>query len=228
MTISKLTIKIKGKRFGRLIAIRETSVVKRKYFAWLFLCDCGKKKKLFPHDVIQGITKSCGCLARDLSRKRNKTHGMSNTPTWVSWRGMRKRCLEKGYHAYPRYGGRGIKICDRWNSFENFLADMGERPPGTTLDRIDVNGNYEPGNCRWADWVTQAKNRRKRNVYSERVNKNSVLFTLNNESKTVAHWSRKTGIAYHRIWARIKHGWPHDMVLSPENHLNNSPMKKAD
>lgn len=92
----------------------------------------------------------------------NTRHGLSNTPTHVTWMSMNQRCNDPGAVQYPYYGGRGITVCDRWQSFENFLADMGERPEGLTLDRIDGDGNYEPGNCRWATKSEQAKNRKKR------------------------------------------------------------------
>jgi hypothetical protein len=101
----------------------------------------------------RSLVKGCGCL-----RDHRATHRMHLTPTWRTWRAMLNRCSNPNWHAFDRYGGRGIKVCARWHKFEDFFADMGERPEGRTIDRIDVDGNYEPGNCRWADAKTQSLN----------------------------------------------------------------------
>lgn len=149
---------ILGARFGRLVA--KESFGKK----WLFVCDCGAEKLIFANNVKRGLTKSCGCLNKKLSGARGKqlcsTHGMSKTSEYKIWQGMRQRCENENDKDFPNYGGRGIRVCDRWGSFENFLADMGPRPAGMSIDRKKVDGNYSPSNCRWATPTTQNRNRR--------------------------------------------------------------------
>ena len=125
------------------------------------------------------------------------THGMSGTPAHASWRAMLDRCRRQKCAAYKNYGGRGITVCERWESFENFLADMGHRPEGKELDRIDNDGNYEPGNCRWATTSEQALNRR------------SVAYAvIDGERKPLVHWAAQNGLKAETAKARYRKGWP--------------------
>lgn len=136
--------------------------------------------------------------------KHGHTRNGSPSRTWKSWEAMRGRCQRPTDQAYDRYGGRGISVCERWDDFANFLADMGERPPGKTLDRIDVNGNYEPGNCRWATRAEQGDNRR-----------DTVRLTVGGVTRTLVEWSRCTGIKRTTIRRRMEKGWPPERCLAP-------------
>lgn len=137
---------------------------------FLCRCECGTERPV-RHDLLSArISLSCGCLARERSARR-RTHGRTSQGrtngdrTYVSWKGMKQRCYDQEHENYPNYGALGVSVCERWrNSFANFVADMGERADGMTLDRIDPAGNYEPSNCRWADWVTQNNNKRHQQV----------------------------------------------------------------
>jgi hypothetical protein len=145
------------------------------------------------------------------------THGMSNTPTWKSWMSMRQRCNNSSNIAYHNYGGRGIKVCDRWmNSFENFYEDMGERPEGTSLERIDNDADYCAANCRWASPLEQSSNQR-----------NNRLLTHKGETLTVMQWSRRTGLSKHVIGTRLKHGWSIKKTLETPRHGSRAEAKNS-
>jgi hypothetical protein len=158
--VSKPGIPI-GQRFGRLVVVElseaRTNSGSRKY---LCVCDCGIEKLFSAADLRRGDSKSCGCLKRERQVEGSRTHGSSRTPTYVTWTAMRRRCYNPNYGGFQYYGGRGIKVCERWQNFENFLQDMGERPVGMTIDRKNVNGHYDPANCHWATPIEQSRNRR--------------------------------------------------------------------
>lgn len=167
---------ITGKKFGNLTAVKK---IDSKY--WLFKCDCGKEKKIKKTNVVCGITKSCGCLWYKEVALGNKKHGMSKTRLYECWRDMRNRCYLKTRYDYKRYGGRGIVVCDEWkNKFEPFYdwAINNGYKDYLTIDRIDVNGNYCPENCRWATKKEQALNRR-----------TTVFVEYNGEKHSLKDWA---------------------------------------
>lgn len=153
-------IDITGHRFGRLVAI---SYVNPK--RWLCRCDCGTETIIPGDNLRRAITKSCGCLRTEVTRSRSYKHGHNirghRSSSYRSWANMIERCTNPHDTDWKNYGGRGIAVCDRWrHSFEAFLEDMGEKPPGHSIDRINNDGNYEPGNCRWATASEQQHNKR--------------------------------------------------------------------
>lgn len=172
-------------------------------------CTCGQRAIVKGSFLVAGVTKSCGCRRIDALVAHRRTHGMRKTPTYKAWCGMKERCTGQGRKDYSRYGGRGIAVCERWlHSFENFFADMGERPSkGHSIDRIDVNGNYSPENCRWATASEQQNNTRRNRVIA-----------YNGVTQTLHHWSVATGIKQGTIWKRLKDGWSVEEALTIPIH----------
>jgi hypothetical protein len=163
-----------GCQFERLTVIKRAANMEDGGVAWLCRCSCGTEVIVRSEHLRYGRTRSCGCLRREVSaaqaRAHSTTHGRAGSPEHSSWHAMLDRCRNPNSHARRWYADRGITVCARWDpprggSFQNFFDDMGPRPEGRTLDRIDNDGNYEPGNCRWATLAEQGASRRKANQY---------------------------------------------------------------
>lgn len=155
-------INLTREKFNKLV-VESYAGKRNNAHYWNCICDCGNKKAIPGSNIKNGQAKSCGCLRIEATTKRLTTHGKSRTPTYNIWCSMRERCSNEKVKNYHRYGGRGVKVCARWeNSFESFYFDMGEKPEGLSIDRIDNNGNYEPGNCKWSTNCEQSSNRRTR------------------------------------------------------------------
>ena len=164
-----------GKRFGRLTVLEEVGKNNQGGVTWLCQCDCkseGSKIVVCGGDLSRGNTKSCGCYKREKVKRDNIKHGQASrknsTPEYRAWAHMMERCYNPKEAGYHNYGGRGIKVCERWHDFENFYEDMGKKPEGLTLERINTNGNYEPENCKWATWEEQRQNQRARGYFWNR------------------------------------------------------------
>jgi hypothetical protein len=199
--IMKLTDRL-GQRYGRLLVIERApnKSAKDTNARWKCVCDCGREVIQYGQDLKKGKVVSCGCWNDE---KRFK-HGLADTLVHRVWIGMRSRCNNPNSREYANYGGRGIKVCERWDLFENFVADMGIRPDGYSIDRIDNNGNYEPSNCRWATTKQQLNNRR--------VNR---VLELNGERKTMAEWADKLGVRWDLLRCRIdRYGWTIEKALT--------------
>jgi hypothetical protein len=157
-----------GQIFGNLIIINEVEpLYNKRVRRFMCKCDCGNQKIVMLSNLKNGSTKSCGCLSKI---NAYKTHGDSGSPEHQTWQRMKRRCDNEKGNRWEHYGGRGIKVCDRWlHSYENFLNDMGRKPsPKHSIDRIDVNGNYEPSNCRWSTPKEQSNNTRRNKKYGKK------------------------------------------------------------
>lgn len=191
-----------GKRFGSLLVIERRGSDEKGQSLWLCRCDCGTEKIVRGHDL-KGGTKSCGC-----SRRYNTglyQHGLSHTRIHSIWRSIKDRCYNPKNRHYKHYGGRGISVCDEWKDnfipFYNWSLENGYEE-NLTIDRIDVNAGYYPGNCRWVSVETQANNKR-----------NNKVFTLNGKTLTISQWSKETGVKYGDIQNRLNYGYSFEEAI---------------
>lgn len=202
-------------RFGMLIALGAVGKTERGKYIWECLCDCGRRSEKTSNNLIQGSVRSCGCASAKLSAKARTKHGNAiggeMTRELKSWYAMIARCENPKARGYNNYGGRGIKVCERWHLFENFKSDMGECPPRLTLDRLNNDGNYEPSNCQWRSRLDQQNNRRC-----------SVRHLAFGETGTIKELCRKLGKDYQLTNTRVRRGIPIEEALTlppkPGNH----------
>lgn len=203
-----------NKRFSRVVALEDVGKNIHDKRLWKCRCDCGKEFVVVGAALTSGNTKSCGCYMREVTGNRTRTHGMSHTPEYHCWHDMVRRCTNPECDSYPDYGGRGIKVCDRWLEFENFFADVGLRPSKShTLDRIQNDGNYDPSNCRWTTQERQNRNTR-----------NTVLWTYQGETLPVLDWADRLGIPGNLLRCRVQRGWPEDWCLNGPPKFDYSDM----
>lgn len=191
-----------GDKFGRLTLVSFHSKAKTTLL-WVCVCECGKQIIARQSNLVSQNTSSCGCRKKELAGSYNKTHGEgvkgSITKEYRAWNDIKTRCYNPKTKCYPNYGGRGIIVCERWiESYENFLADMGRAPSSThSIERRDVNGNYEPDNCFWATAMEQANNKR-----------NTCYVEMNGKTKSFSDWCRELGLNYNTAMQRVyRLGW---------------------
>ena len=191
-----------GASFGRLTVQSRAPNRGDERAYWDCICLCGAKTTVNGSDLKSGHSKSCGCLSVDVNRQKATTHGRGRSEkanrdkTYLAWLNMRRRCENKSAKGYSNYGGRGIKVCPQWSDFHQFLQDMGPSPEGTSIERKEVDGDYEPGNCIWADYETQCNNKR-----------TTVRVSFDGMTMSAMQASRKLGIPYEKLrWLIRKHG----------------------
>ena len=196
-----------GQKFGRLTVIKEAEN-KGKHRMWICKCECGKEKIIYQTHITTGKTTSCGCFRNEIVSETAKTiktkHGMFGTRLYGIWHGIKTRCENPHNRNYQNYGGRDIRLCDEWQDFEPFKewAFNNGYKDSLTIDRIDVNGNYEPSNCRWATVKEQQNNKRTNHIV-----------TYNGETKTVSQWAEELGINRETIYTRLSRGWSAERAL---------------
>lgn len=205
-------IDLSGQTFGRFTVLERAGSCRQSHALWLCKCLCGIEKVVSGAHLRKGAVKSCGCLRKEILADSRHKHGGANTPTWNVWRGMIKRCTSKNFSQFKHYGGRGIKVCYRWLEFPNFLSDMGERPEGASIERIDVNGDYEPENCKWIPLQEQPNNTRR-----------SFVVELHGKSMCLRQACDSLGLKYARVRDRIqKLGWTFEQAIAEPKKVNGS------
>lgn len=199
---------ISGKKFGRwTVLCVGTPGTKHIRIKWLCRCDCGNEKQVPSNSLKTGKSLSCGCLAKELNRKRMDKGRKNHIRAYRTWAAMISRCLNKSNDDYKHYGGRGITVCERWRSFDNFLEDMGDRPDGKEIDREDNSKGYSPGNCRWVSHKVNSRNTRK-----------CRYVEFDGLRLPISEWAEKTGISQDAIRGRLNRGGNIKEALDPTTY----------
>ena len=209
-------IDLTGQRFGRWVVLRRADppLDKTNHPLWHCKCDCGTEADVIGYSLRTGRSRSCGCLSRELASQRFIRHGDSFARLYNTWKAMRGRCYNKNAQDYQHYGGRGIRVCDEWMSYPAFKtwALASGYTDSLTLDRIDVNGDYEPSNCRWVSMHEQILNRRVTRWY-----------TMDGQTMCLKDWARTFQIDYCTLRQRIQRGWDFETaVRTPAHHRQNA------
>lgn len=189
-------VDLAGRRFGRWAVLGLSGDRSGRLYKWTCRCDCGTVRDVVSATLVNGASQSCGCLHREMARELNTVHGGKGTPEYRAWKHMRERCNNPNDKRYENYGGRGIRVCDRWNDFTAFMSDLGPRPSRRhSIERIDVNGHYEPGNVKWATVKEQARN------------KTTTLYVeVDGRIKKVSDLAETLGVKYDTLLKRAKRG----------------------
>lgn len=193
-----------GSIFGRWTVVSASDEKRNRKRMWLCRCMCGTERLVVAGNLRSGVSKSCGCLHLENIHAKRFRHGRNTADrTYQSWSSMRDRCNNPRNAKFHRYGGRGIRVCERWNSFENFLADMGECPPEFSIERMNNDGHYEKDNCKWASRREQSLNK----STTRRV-------TAFGQTKPLTVWAEETGLPFLMIWKRLARGWTPERAMT--------------
>jgi hypothetical protein len=222
-------IDLTGERFGRLTVLSKAQTITYKNhrgrtITWDCQCDCGSRLRVPGCSLRTGNTQSCGCLHKDIMTIHGESTRQRRTPEYTAWVAMKARCSDPNHPSYQYYGGRGITVCQRWkDSYADFASDMGRRPPGHSIDRINNNGNYEPGNCRWAT----------RREQSDNQGHHPTILMHDGKSRTITEWAAIAGLSRSALRTRLQRGWTLESALatpkisSQEQAARSAAIKRA-
>lgn len=212
-------IDLVGQRFGRLVVLKEEPrpvSIKKLQRRFRCLCDCGNEKVICYGNLRTGIAKSCGCLHLETVSIHGHASAETQTPEYRAWADMHNRCKNPNIRNYARYGGRGITVCERWDNFETFLADLGKRPSKMhSLERIDNDAGYSPDNCRWATKKDQCNNTSR-----------SCFLEYDGLRLTITQWAERLGVSRNTLHGRRRKGWTDREIIEDRPHLKTGPKPK--
>lgn len=209
--MTRKPVNLVGRTYGQLTVIAQADSDRAGNRQWVCRCTCSSERSYHAANFTTGKTQSCGCTRYKKIGDKKRTHGQSKTALYGVWNAMHMRCSNPETESYPQYGGRGIRVCDRWKSFENFAADMGERPKGTSIERDDFNADYSPSNCRWATAKEQGRNK-----------SNNALITAFGQTRCLTEWAEVRKFPYSTLKKRYLRGIRGEEIFSERNRKNKS------